>query len=147
MRAYWKALHLKALSDEAIDAIADRALNRPAPQTFVNMLPMGGAIADVPPEETAFAERSAPYLVSIDGQWTDAADDADNVAWVRSTFDSLQPLGTGSVYLNFTGRADEAPSTGMDSAHGRNLQRLAEVKRAYDPNNFFSLNDNITPAC
>ena len=146
LRAYWKALHLKALSDEAIDAIADRALNRPAPPTFVNLLPMGGAIADVAPGETAFAERSAPYLVSINGQWTDAGDDADNVAWVRSAFDSLQPFGTGSVYLNFTGRADEAPSAGVDSAHGRNLQRLAAVKKAYDPNNFFSLNDNITPA-
>lgn len=54
---------------------AARALDRPAPQTLVNMFAMGGAIADVGAEETAFPERSAPYLVSIDGQWTDPADD------------------------------------------------------------------------
>ena len=60
-------------------------------------------------------------------------DDADNIAWVRSAFESLQPFGNGSVYLNFTGRADEPPSAGVDSAFGRNLQRLAEVKKVYDP--------------
>jgi hypothetical protein len=103
LRAYWKALHLKGLDDEAIDAIAASALDRPAPQTLLNTFHMGGAIADVRPEDTAFPERSAPYLVSIDGHWTDAGDDADNVAWVRSTFAQLEEFGTGSVYLNFTG--------------------------------------------
>ena len=146
LRAYWKALHLTGLDDEAIEAIAHRALDRPAPQTLVNTFHMGGAIADVRPEDTAFPERSAPYLVSIDGQWTDAGNDADNVAWVRSAFQSLQRFGTGSVYLNFTGRADEPPSAGVDDAYGRNLPRLAEIKRAYDPDNFFNLNNNITPA-
>ena len=146
LRAYWKALHLKALDDEAIDVFAERALDRPASQTLVNLFHMGGAIADVGPEETAFPERSAPYMVSIDGQWTDAADDADNVAWVRSVFDSFEPFGTGSVYLNFTGRADEAPSAGVHSAFGPNLQRLSEAKKSYDPNNFFNRNHNITPA-
>ena len=146
LRAYWKAAHLKGLDDEAIDVFAERALDRPAPPTLVNMFHMGGAIADVGPEDTAFPERSAPYLVSIDGQWSDAADDADNVAWVRSAFQSFQPFGTGSVYLNFTGRADEAPSAGVDSAFGPNLQRLAEAKKTYDPHNFFNLNHNIPPA-
>jgi FAD/FMN-containing dehydrogenase len=146
LRAYWKALHLKALDDEAIDVFAGWALDRPAPPTLVNMFHMGGAIGDVGPEDTAFPERSAPYLVSIDGQWTDAGNDADNVAWVRSVFQSFEPFGTGSVYLNFTGRADEAPSAGVESAYGRNLQRLAEIKNAYDPDNFFSRNHNITPA-
>ena len=146
LRAYWKALHLKALDDEAIDVFAGRALDRPAPQTLVIMFAMGGAIGDVGPEETAFPERSAPYLVSINGQWTDETGDDANVAWVRSAFETFEPFGTGSVYLNFTGRADEAPSDGVDSAYGRNLQRLAEVKNAYDPDNFFNLNNNIKPA-
>ena len=146
LRAYWKALHLKGLDDEAIDVFAGWARDRPAPQTLVNMLHMGGAIADVRPEDTAFPERSAAYLISIDGQWTDARDDADNVAWARSAFESFQRFGTGSVYLNFTGRADEPASAGVDSAFGRNLQRLAEAKKAYDPDNLFNLNNNITPA-
>ncbi len=146
LRAYWKALYLKDLDDEAIDVVAARAQNRPAPPTLVNTFHMGGAIGDIGPEDSAFAERSAPYMISIDGQWTDEADDGANIEWVRSTFAQLEEFGTGSVYLNFTGRADEAPSAGVDSAFGRNLQRLAEVKKAYDPDNFFNLNDNITPA-
>jgi FAD/FMN-containing dehydrogenase len=146
LRAYWKSQYLNELSDGAIDLMATRAAERPAPLTLVNMFHMGGAIADVGPEETAFAERSAPYMVSIDGMWSDPADDADNVAWVRSTWDAFTEFGTGGVYLNFTGLEDEAPDAGVDSALGRNLSRLADVKAKYDPDNFFRLNNNIAPA-
>jgi FAD/FMN-containing dehydrogenase len=146
LRAYWKSTYLQELSDDAIDVIAGRALDRPAPLTLVNTFHMGGAIGDVDPEETAFAERSAPYMISIDGMWTEPADDAANIEWVRSAYGQLEPFSNGSVYLNFTGRADEAPSAGVDSAFGRNLLRLAELKAVYDPENFFKLNDNIPPA-
>jgi FAD binding domain/Berberine and berberine like len=146
LRAYWKSQYLDELSDEAIDTIADRAQDRPAPLTLVNVFAMGGAIADVAPEDTAFATREAPYMVSIDGMWSDAADDAANVAWTRDTWEQVKRYGTGEVYLNFTGRADEAPSAGVDTALGRNLARLAEIKAKYDPENFFAVNDNIAPA-
>jgi FAD binding domain/Berberine and berberine like len=146
LRAYWKSTYLRELSDDAIDVISGRALDRPAPLTLVNTFHMGGAIGDVDPEETAFAERSAPYMVSIDGMWTDAGDDAANIEWVRSAYGQLAPFSNGSVYLNFTGRAGEALSAGVDSAFGRNLVRLAEIKADYDPGNFFKLNDNISPA-
>ncbi|MEA2330616.1 MAG: hypothetical protein QOH58_754 [Thermoleophilaceae bacterium] len=146
LRAYWKSQYLNELSDEAIDLIASRAQDRPAPLTLFNTFHMGGAIGDIGPEETAFAERSAAYMVSIDGMWTDPADDADNIAWVRSAFDDVSEFGNGNVYLNFTGRADEPASAGVDSAFGRNLGRLAEVKAAYDPDNFFRVNNNIKPS-
>jgi FAD/FMN-containing dehydrogenase len=146
LRAYWKSQYLDELSDGAIEAIASRAQERPAPLTLVNVFSMGGAIDNVGPEETAFATRSAPFMVSIDGMWTDPADDAANVAWVRSTWEAVKEFGTGEVYLNFTGRADEAPSAGVDTALGRNLARLAEIKAKYDPDNFFRVNDNIAPA-
>jgi hypothetical protein len=78
--------------------------------------------------------------------WGDAADDEANIAWTRATWEAVSEHGTGEVYLNFTGRADEAPSAGVDSAVGRNLARLAEIKAKYDPDNFFRVNDNIAPA-
>jgi len=146
LRAYWKSQYVNELTDDAIDTIAAKAQDRPAPLTLVNTFHMGGAINDVGPEDTAFAERSAPYMVSIDGMWTDAADDANNIAWVRSTWDAVSEFGTGGVYLNFTGLADEAPTAGVDSAFGRNLARLEQVKAAYDPDNFFRVNNNIKPA-
>jgi FAD/FMN-containing dehydrogenase len=146
LRAYWKSLYLNELQDETIDVIASRAQDRPAPLTLVNTFHMGGAIADLGAEDTAFGDRSAQYMISIDGMWTDPGDDAANIEWVRSAFAQLEPFGNGGVYLNFTGRADEAPGEDVDSAFGRNVIRLAEIKRAIDPANFFRLNDNVKPA-
>ena len=146
LRAYWKSQYLDELSDEAIDVIAAKAQDRPAPLTLFNVFSMGGAIAKVDPEATAFATRTAPFMVSIDGMWSDAGDDAANIAWTRSAWEAVKEFGTGEVYLNFTGRADEAPDAGVDSALGRNMSRLAEIKAKYDPDNFFRVNDNIRPA-
>jgi FAD/FMN-containing dehydrogenase len=147
LRAYWKSQYLDELSDAAIDVIADRARNRPQPLTLVNTFHMGGAIARVDPEATAFSERSAPYMVSIDGMWDDPAHDADTIAWVRSTWEAVKEFGNGGVYLNFTGLAgEEAPTAGVDTAYGRNLERLRQIKATYDPDNFFRVNNNIQPA-
>jgi hypothetical protein len=146
LRAYWKSQYLDELSDGAIEAIAGKAAERPAPLMLVNVFAMGGAIAKVGAEETAFATREPAYMVSIDGMWTDPADDAANIAWTRSAWEAVKEFGTGEVYLNFTGRADEPPSAGVDTALGRNMSRLAEIKAKYDPDNFFRVNDNIKPA-
>jgi FAD/FMN-containing dehydrogenase len=146
LRAYWKSQYVDELTNDAIDTIARLAQDRPAPLTLVNVFQMGGALAEVDPEDTAFATRSAPFMVSLDGMWTDPAADMDNVAWIRSAWRDVSRHGTGDVYLNFTGLADEAPSAGVDSAFGRNLRRLAEVKAVYDPKNFFRVNNNIAPA-
>jgi len=146
LRAYWKSQYLEELSDDAIETIAAKAGQRPAPLTLMNVFAMGGAIARVDEEDTAFATRKPLYMVSIDGMWSDDADDGANVAWVRSAWSDIAKYGTGEVYLNFTGRADEAPDAGVDSALGRNMARLAEIKAKYDPDNFFRVNDNIAPA-
>jgi FAD/FMN-containing dehydrogenase len=145
LQAYWKSQYLDELPDAAIDLIATKAQERPAPLTLVNTFHMGGAINTVDPEATAFAERSAPFMVSIDGMWDDAADNEKNVAWVRDAWEDIKKFGNGSVYLNFTGLADEPQDAGVDDAFGRNLRRLAKVKATYDPDNFFRLNNNVAP--
>jgi FAD/FMN-containing dehydrogenase len=146
LRAYWKSHYLDELSDEAIDLIAAKALERPKPLTLINLYSMGGAIARVDPEATAFSERSAPYMLSIDGVWDDEADDAAVIGWVRSAWEAIGRFGNGGAYLNFTGLADEPATTDVNSAHGRNLERLREIKATYDPDNLFRLNNNIQPA-
>jgi FAD/FMN-containing dehydrogenase len=145
IHSYWKSQYVEELSDPLIDVMAARAQERPAPLTLLNTFHMGGAIAAVDPEATAFADRTSPYMISIDGMWPEASQTNRGKAWVRSTFDEISRYGTGGVYLNFTGR-DEELTANVDSAFGRNLARLAEVKAAYDPENFFRLNDNIAPA-
>lgn len=146
LRTYWKSTYLNELSNAAIDEIAHRARARPAPLTLVNVLHMGGTIARVDPEATAFAERHAQFMVSVDGMWSDPADDQENIAWVRSAWEALSRHGNGRVYLNFTGRDGEALGAAVDAAFGRNLDRLAHIKAIYDPHNLFHINNNIRPA-
>jgi hypothetical protein len=85
-------------------------------------------------------------MVSIDGMWHEASDDERCIAWVRSAFDAITTHGTGGVYLNFTGIADESIDANVESAFGRNLRRLAQVKAKYDPENVFARNNNIAPS-
>jgi FAD/FMN-containing dehydrogenase len=146
LRAYWKSQYLDQLSDIAIDVIAERTLDRPAPLTLVNTLHLGGAIARVPPHATAFSERSSPFMVSFDGMWTDPADDETLTAWVRRAWDAVRPYGNGCIYRNFTGRDREPPESWIDPESGRNLARLATVKATYDPDNVFRHNDNVLVA-
>jgi FAD/FMN-containing dehydrogenase len=146
LHSYWKAQHLPSLPDEAIAVIADRAKQRPSPLTLVATFQMGGAINRVGPTETAYAERSAPWMSSIDGNWENAADTTANIAWVRESFRKIAPYSNGMTYTSFTGQADETASTLTANAYGANLDRLRRIKAHYDPHNFFRLNPNVEPA-
>jgi hypothetical protein len=146
LQSYWKAQNLASLPDEAIAIIAERAAERPSPVTLVATFQMGGAINRVGPTETAYAERSAPWMSSIDGNWENPADTERNIAWVRESFKRISPWSTGTTYTNFTGQADETYDALTTSAYGANMARLALVKGKYDPDNFFRLNPNIQPA-
>ena len=146
LRSYWKSTYLSELSDEAADLVAAAAKERNSTRTLIALFSWGGAINRVGAEETAHAERSAQWMVSVDGNWHDPADDDTVIAWVRERWAAIHKLGTGSTYLNFTGIADESTDVGVDSAFSRNLKRLAEIKKKYDPGNFFRLNNNIKPA-
>jgi FAD/FMN-containing dehydrogenase len=133
------------LSDEVIEIVARRSAERPSDLTFVDVYPMGGEIARIGSDESAFGERAAPYMVAVAGNWTDASDDEANIAWVREVWGEIDTLGTGSTYLNFTGPEEPAASS-VPHAFGRNFDRLAEIKARYDPDNLFRRNNNIHPA-
>lgn len=146
LRGYLKSEYLTELSDEAIDLIAEHTQQRPSPRTLIGTLIMGGAINRVGTSDTAYAERSSRWMVSIDGFWADPQGDTDVIAWVRKVWADLGAFGTGRPYLNFTGVEGEPASAGVESAFGPNLQRLATIKAKYDPKNLFRLNNNIAPA-
>jgi hypothetical protein len=146
LQSYWKAQNLKALPDEATAIIAARANQRPSPLTLVVTFQMGGAINRVGATETAYAERSAPWMSSIDGNWENPADNQKNVAWVRESFKLISPYSTGTTYTNFTGQDDETAVALASTAYGANMARLRLIKATYDPDNFFRLNANIAPA-
>jgi hypothetical protein len=146
LQSYWKAQNLASLPDRAIEIIAARANQRPAPITLVVTFQMGGAINRVGATDTAYAERSALWMSSIDGNWENPADTPKNVAWVRESFNQIAPYSTGITYPNFTGQADESAGAAASTAFGANMARLRAIKAKYDPDNFFRLNANITPA-
>ena len=146
LQSYWKAQHLPTLSDEAIAVIASRANQRPSPLTLVATFQMGGAINRVGPTETAYAERSALWMSSVDGNWENPSDNAANVAWVRESFKQISPFSNGVTYTSFTGQADETASALAAQGYGGNMVRLQRIKGVYDPGNFFRLNPNVVPA-
>jgi hypothetical protein len=83
-------------------------------------------------------------MVAVMGCWDDPADNEDNIAWVRETSREIGEFGAGT-YLNFTGLAEEDAAAGVADAFGPNLQRLAEMKSKYDPDNFLRRNNNVLP--
>jgi FAD/FMN-containing dehydrogenase len=146
LQSYWKSLYLPELSDEAIELIARKGAERPSPLTFVDTYVNGGAIREVAADESAFGDRSMPYMVAIAGSWNDPTDNDDNIAWIRDASREIGALGGAGVYLNFTGLEEQDAKAGVADAFGANLGRLAEIKAKYDPDNFFRRNNNVVPA-
>jgi hypothetical protein len=124
-----------------IDALIERGAAIESPITQIEVLAMGGAIARVAPDATAFPYRAVRWLVNIPASWRDAADDDREIAWARGTYAAVQPHLSGGAYANFMGVDDEDAD-----AYVGTLARLAEVKAVYDPENVFRLNQNIQPA-
>ncbi|MCF6523539.1 FAD-binding oxidoreductase [Streptomyces sp. JJ36] len=141
---YWKSVNTPGLGDELIGYLTERAAVAPSPASTIDVWFQGGAMARVGEEETAFANRRAPLLFGIEGNWDRPADTERNVAWVRDTFTGLRRFSTGGVYLNFPGFLEEGEQL-LREGYGRNYERLAAVKAAYDPGNLFHRNANIRP--
>ena len=103
---------------------------------------MGGAVARVGEGDTAFAERSMPYVLNAVTGWHDPASDAAHVDWARAVVAAAAGDATGRSYVNFLGDADEA-----ESSYGtETYRRLVALKDAYDPTNVFRLNQNVPPS-
>lgn len=141
---YWKSHLLGSLSDSAIDAVVQAAADRPSPLGMINVWPLGGAVARVAPDATAWHHRDAQYLLSLDTTWTDPADTERCIAWTRKTWSDLARFGQGGMYLNFAGLGEEKDEL-VRAAYGGNYRRLVALKSHYDPHNLFRMNQNIKP--
>ena len=108
------------------------------------LVPGGGAIARVPEDDTAFGQRTAPWNTHFLSMWADPADTERNIAYTRGIADAMKPWTTGRAYLNFIG---EEGTARVEAAFGpEKYKRLQALKKEWDPDNFFSHNQNITPA-
>ena len=142
-RNYWKSHDLADLSDGAIDAILGAARTLPSPECEIFIAHVGGAMARIAPDATAWPNRNAHFVMNAHGRWREKNDDATCIGWARGLFEAVAPFALGSVYVNFMPE-DEAGR--VESAYGANYRRLTEIKRRYDPDNLFRMNQNIRPS-
>jgi len=144
LRNWWTADYLDALPDAAIDAFAAHSDRMPVPSACQSIVfPWGGAVARATAADTPMARRDAAWVSHPFALWERAADDDAHIGWARAISAALAPFANGGTYLNFIG--DEGPDR-VRAAFGAGYDRLAAVKRAYDPDNVFHRNQNIRPA-
>lgn len=132
-RYYWKSTYLSELSDDAIDEIVRHGGEFPSPLTTIDIWHLGGAISR-PREDTAFANREAPFLLTYESNWDDPTQDEQNIAWSRKSWDEAQRFSTGGLYVNFPGLREGDVNR---QAFGGNWDRIEAIKKRYDPVDLF----------
>jgi FAD/FMN-containing dehydrogenase len=142
---YWKSSFLRELSDDAIDAIVAQFATCPSPMSSFVIENLHGAVTRVPVEATAVPLRDPGYNFLVTSVWLDPGDSEPNIEWTRSVFAALEPYTARRRYSNYLA-ADETGDAPVRAAFGPNYERLAQLKRAYDPTNLFRLNQNVRPA-
>jgi FAD/FMN-containing dehydrogenase len=141
-RYYTKSGYFGALDDASIEKMVQALATVPSPMNQIELAYLGGAAARVGSAETAFGDRSSPFVINLLANWSDPSEDAANIAWIRSLFKELRPSMTPGVYVNFmSGDEDDR----VPEAYRERWDRLTAAKSHYDPNNFFRLNQNIPP--
>ena len=145
---YWKALYIDDWTDELVDALVTVSRERPAGSTIAPLVlhDLRGASSRVPADATGFSNRTSAYLLELNSSWMDPADNEANIAWTRGAWTSLRDrFSSGGVYLNMDSYNEDGESL-VHTTFGSNYERLREVKKKYDPDNFFRLNMNIVPS-
>ncbi len=139
-RFYMKGGFLAELSDGFVDAAVAHATTS---RGGVTLWAQGGAIARIPDDAMAFTGRDAAFWLGVEAEWDDAAEDEALIEWGRTTMAALEPFTAAGHYVN------DVIETGRDvvrSVYGdAKYERLVALKRAFDPDNVFRLNQNIEP--
>jgi hypothetical protein len=139
---YFRAWDVPALSDEIIDITAEHARRITSPHSSLPFFQLGGAVGRVDEDATAFSGRSAGHTFNVNGITETEEGFAEQQDWVRGVSEALEPYRSG-VYVNFL--MDEGATRIRDAYGAAKLDRLKALKRDYDPDNLFRLNQNITP--
>jgi FAD/FMN-containing dehydrogenase len=142
-RNYWKSAFLKDLADDTVGTLAECFGKAPSIMSGLIVEHFHGAVTRIGATDTAFPHREPGYNLVLAAQWLDPADDEANVAWAKETFAALAPHMTDSAYVNYLGDDESAR---VRAAYGPNWERLVALKKRYDPDNVFHLNQNIDAA-
>jgi FAD/FMN-containing dehydrogenase len=138
-----RSLFVDAVSGHAAEAIVDHLRSSSAIMSVAQLRVLGGAVARVDANATAFAHRGRRVMVALGALYDDADETPIHEAWVNSLAGELSD-GAPGVYVNFL--ADEGEARVREAYPGSTWERLVEIKGRYDPDNLFRLNQNIPPA-
>ena len=142
LQHYWKANFVRELTDDAIAAHLVHGPRVPTVNSTVHIYPINGACNRVAADATAFAYRDATFAPVIAGMWPDATQNDANIKWVRDYYAATAPLSEEGGYINFMAGDDQDR---IKANYRGNYPRLVDVKRRYDPDNLFRVNQNIKP--
>ncbi len=142
---YWRSVLTDELNDEVIAALVYFGARRPSPLSAIPIMDFHGAYRRVGKTDMAYDHRDLRYDIVIAANWIERADSERNVRWTRELYEAL-PSHTcrAAMYVNDLDCDEGADRIGH--AYGENYERLATLKRKYDPTNFFRVNQNIRPA-
>jgi FAD/FMN-containing dehydrogenase len=141
-RNYWKAGMYMDLPDEMVDAVVDAAEKPLSEMTVVLLQPLGGKVHRIADDASAIGWRKAKWALHVLGMWENAAEDAEQTAWVRNIAQVANKWEHEGTYLNYL--MDEGEKRVQES-FGPNYSRMVALKNKYDPTNLFCFNQNIKP--
>jgi hypothetical protein len=142
-RYYIKELHMRELAPEAVQRVVDFWTSMPM-EGDISIASFGGAMADVPEDATAFANRQEICWLTFQLHWAEAEHDADYMARTRAAAQSLQQWVGSGLYMNMLS-PDEMDRVVEGFGGPVKYARLGRIKAKYDPSNMFRLNANIVP--
>ena len=143
-RNYWKSHFFHDIGDEAIEVVVESAARMSPPFSSFYFEHTGGAINRIGEDATAFGHRDTSFDFAILAQWTDPAEDDEQIGWARDLWAALEPFSMGTVYVNNLG--EEGEERIRAAYKPEKFERLVALKDKYDPENLFRLNQNIRPS-
>jgi hypothetical protein len=141
---YWKADFVRELSDEAIVEHIKYAAQLPTLHSTMHLYPIDGKAGRIKNSATPWCYRDAKWAQVMVGVDPDSANKERISAWAKDYWNALHPHSAGGAYVNFM--MDEGDDR-IRATYGKNYDRLAKIKKRYDPTNLFRVNQNIKPAC
>ena len=143
LQHYWKADFVNEVTDEQVQIHQEFGPKVPSWQSTMHLYPLNGAAKEVGATDTAYAYRDVNFTHIIAAMYPDPADTPKNRQWVRDYWSALHPHSAGGAYLNFL--MDDDGEDRIKATFGVNYDRLVQIKRKYDPDNVFRVNQNIKP--
>ncbi|MBI5267567.1 MAG: FAD-binding oxidoreductase [candidate division Zixibacteria bacterium] len=139
-RNYWKSHNFTEISDGAIEKAVNYAGSLPSAQSEIFFGLIGGATTRVKPDAMAYSHRDAIYVMNVHTRWENASEDKTCIDWARAFFRETQQYASGGVYVNFL---TDDESDRIKAAYGPHYDKLLSIKKMYDPENLFRMNQNI----